>query len=117
MTKVSTFRLGRITTRRLNELAALYGDNKTAALRVAIDRMYQQEVSSMDDQVIRSYRQGNAISDADLWDQFCGDMTPAEMLALYEGPDELEVPGMGWTATSEIAAYVEQRLWNYATSD
>jgi len=114
MSKQLNVRPGERTMQQVTDLAALYHDSVTAVVRIAVDRMYQQEVATMSDQVIRSFREGNGISDNDLWDQFCGDMTHEEILAQYEGPDELDVHGTGWTATPEIAAYVEKRLWNLA---
>jgi len=113
MANMMSFRIPARTRSQLERLATRY-HSMTAVVVAAVDRMYAQEVATMSDQVIRSFSEANAVSDADLWGQFCGDMTPEEMLAQYGGPNELDVHGMGWTATPDIARYVEKRLWNLA---
>jgi hypothetical protein len=65
-------------------------------------------------EIIRSIKEAQAIPEDDLWDQFAGSMEPVEMLARYDGPSELGVHGAGWTATREVAACIEVRLWNHA---
>jgi hypothetical protein len=72
------------------------------------------EEDRMTDQTIKTIDAVHAISDAELWDQFAGDMTPAHLLAQYDSPADLGVHSAGYTATPEMAAYIQQRLWNYA---
>ena len=49
MSKQLNVRPGARTLQQVKDLAALYHDSVTAVIRIAIDRMYQQEVSQMRD--------------------------------------------------------------------
>jgi len=113
MADMMSFRVPQRTRRQMEQLATRY-HSMTAVVVAAVDRMYAQEVTTMTDQIVHSIEEATAIADGDLWDQFCGDMTPAEVLASYNGPEDMAIHTTGWTATPEIADNIERRLWNYA---
>lgn len=72
MTKGTSFRLSSQTKRQLEELAALY-HTKTAALTVAVDRLYNSERSTMHTQDKMS-------------------VTAAQLIGGYVGPEWLVEP-------------------------
>ena len=60
MSRPIAFRLGDATTRKLEELAELYG-TKASAMRVAIDRLWQDTIGNERDEQFRESERGELV--------------------------------------------------------
>lgn len=134
-----SFHCGPRTVEQIEELAALFGGNKSEVIRMAVDRMWHQEIGherqmqreakedalaedakaeaealnhdTWPTQTIRTLEELAAISDADLWAQFCGDMTLEDAAEWFACPQDFDSAGTGWVANGDIAEAVNERLW------
>ena len=80
----------------------------------------------MGNKLFRTMAEAKATSDADLWTQFYGSLTPRCLIARYGGGGTWKEPPVEalhfalrdwlglWVATWDIADYIVRRLWRYA---
>lgn len=134
-----SFHCGPRTVEQINELATLFGGNKSEVIRMSVDRMWLAEIGNEQQMQLEAEADGLAedaraeeaalardtwpmqtiqtleelaeISDADLWAQFAGDLTPEDAATWYTCPQDFDVAGTDWVADRDVAEAVNERLW------
>ena len=99
MTNATSFRFSETTARQLAWLAPRFSGNQTTVVTVAIDRMYQQERSTMSNETSAYDRAVARVNETPELEQYY------DLLIEYDWPEGDE--HYTWVATADVAELID----------